>query len=778
VTGLSISADQLALEREMADLGLERYRSTNDRALSMGRFTVTTPGRKLVTGAVERTAPEVIAWMKAAAEKPGPRAQALRILEELDPYSACAVAMQTIVDCAAMGLQRASTINKVATMLADELILSSLRKDHHPLFERLNTNKVPNYQRSRVAGRWAKRGLWDYKRPPRPDQVQAALVLTELCLEHAGMFRVESGVNGKRTVMFILLTEETMKWIGRCHDANEMLSPVYLPMIQEPADWGPDQPGGYRSDLARRKPLCRVQRKGHVEMLQHAEMPDVYRAVNALQAVPWRVNPTVYEVARELWDGNAQVAGLPDRDAPEFPERPADDTPELRQWKQSKAAALEKFDDEGSSRLRHTRTIGLAQRFLGKTIYYPHFLDFRGRVYPTPHWLNHQGPDFARGLMSFDRSSRVERGSPEAERWVEYGEDLFGDTIPEGLVEATFEDPLACLAWGRAKKPWQFLGWALDHGAWLDDEGHPIRTVVHADGSNNGLQLYALLLRDSELAAMTNVTPGEKQDIYQRIADAAWAKVLADPDDVPRKWRALLPKGLPRDAVKRLVMAAPYGIRKHTAVKYLRHWLLAYQEEVAQFPWGKDSYAPCIYLAELVWAEVQATIQVANGCMDWLRDVADRAGAVRWTSPSGFPTAQDYPKDTRKQVKAVVADSVKHVRYREDLGLTCRRQQLDGLPPNFIHSLDSAALMLTVCRAVDEGINDFAMIHDSYGFAAGDAVRGGQVLRQVFSEMFSGNLLEDFRQEVSLFSGTELPPPPEQGDLDPSLVLESKHFFN
>ncbi len=34
-------------------------------------------------------------------------------------------------------------------------------------------------------------------------------------------------------------------------------------------------------------------------------------------------------------------------------------------------------------------------------IYFPHNVDFRGRLYPIPPHLNHMGADIARGLLEF-----------------------------------------------------------------------------------------------------------------------------------------------------------------------------------------------------------------------------------------------------------------------------------------------------------------------------------------------------------------------------------------
>jgi DNA-directed RNA polymerase len=776
---LSISSDQLALESEMAKRGVDRYRSSVNESASKGRVSITGPGRQLVADSVGGLAKALTKWMKAAKESPGMRVGALKLLDQLRAPDIAAIAVQSMLDASVKAKKRSTTICDIATLLRDEATLKELKRQHAPLFRRLQGFQVPRHMRTTVANRWRKEDLWDYKVPLRTDQMQAGLVVFELAMQTTDLFRVEVLTKRNRPTYLLTLQPGVTEWMEEMHEKREALSPIYLPMVQEPGEWGVGKVGGYRSNMARRKPLCRVQRKGHVDTMRDAEMPHIYRAVNLAQETPWRVNSTVYEVARELWECNAQVAGFPDRDQPELPPKPdEEDEEQMKAWKSTKTDALERYRAEGSARLRHLRTLELAHRFSGKTFWYPHFLDFRARMYPTPAWLNNQGPDFARGLLEFARSSRVEHGSPEAERFEEYGASLYKGPIPDGLIEAVGEDPLSCLAWTKADKPWQFLAWALDAWAWREEEGHPIRVPVCADGSNNGLQIYALLMGDEALARETNVLPGPKQDLYQKVADKAWERVLRDPSDQARKWREFLPDGLPRKATKGIVMPSPYGIKKHSAAGSLRDWMLQHQLAIGERPWGHATFAPANFLNEIVWAEMQALIEPASTCMDWLRSVADACESVRWTNPAGFPITQDYPRQKPVHVRVFIADVPKTVHPNRTLHQTSEAKQRDGLPPNFVHSLDSAALMLTMGRCADRGVRDFAMVHDSYGCPAGDAVTMAQALRETFAEMFQENLLETFHREVSHYAGgADIPEPPARRGLDPSVVLQSKHFF-
>ena len=115
-----------------------------------------------------------------------------------------------------------------------------------------------------------------------------------------------------------------------------------------------------------------------------------------------------------------------------------------------------------------------------------------------------------------------------------------------------------------------------------------------------------------------------------------------------------------------------------------------------------------------------------------------------------------------------------------------KAKQKSAISPNYVHSLDAAALMRTVCCCADEGILSFAMIHDSYGTHAADSERLAAILRTTFVGMFGGgaNMLELWSREVMapvpaavLQKLDGLPAIPAFGELDVEAVKRSLFFF-
>jgi DNA-directed RNA polymerase len=84
-------------------------------------------------------------------------------------------------------------------------------------------------------------------------------------------------------------------------------------------------------------------------------------------------------------------------------------------------------------------------------------------------------------------------------------------------------------------------------------------------------------------------------------------------------------------------------------------------------------------------------------------------------------------------------------------------------------------------KANRQGVKNFAMVHDSYGCLATETSKMCSILREVFVDMYKGDVLEKFRDEIMPILNNEnqkkVPPLPEKGDLDINLVLESDYFF-
>ena len=181
---------------------------------------------------------------------------------------------------------------------------------------------------------------------------------------------------------------------------------------------------------------------------------------------------------------------------------------------------------------------------------------------------------------------------------------------------------------------------------------------------------------------------------------------------------------------------------------------------------------------------MEETLSGAMKAMDWFKEVAqvccDNDIPIRWTTPVGFPVKQRYTKWNSKVVKTRIGDKVRQHNLRVETDKLDFRKMTNGLSPNFVHSLDSAAMCATVNIAKTHGVSSFAMVHDSFATTSADSSTLSGSIRAAYASMFSSDLLAEFRDEVQAYlpAGVTLPDLPEYGDLNVNLLLESDYFFN
>ena len=73
---------------------------------------------------------------------------------------------------------------------------------------------------------------------------------------------------------------------------------------------------------------------------------------------------------------------------------------------------------------------------------------------------------------------------------------------------------------------------------------------------------------------------------------------------------------------------------------------------------------------------------------------------------------------------------------------------VNGIAPNFIHSLDATLLAHTVLKLKEDGCTDFHLIHDSYGVPVTHVANVNKRVREAYIELFKSNTLQQFVNQV------------------------------
>jgi DNA-directed RNA polymerase len=156
------------------------------------------------------------------------------------------------------------------------------------------------------------------------------------------------------------------------------------------------------------------------------------------------------------------------------------------------------------------------------------------------------------------------------------------------------------------------------------------------------------------------------------------------------------------------------------------------------------------YMAAHIMKAVTETVKAAAAAMEWLQKVAGILARhnipVRWVTPLGLPVENAYFKPNTKRVQTTLWNRALSVPttytpqvtvgYTKEL---LEHKQRNSIAPNFVHSLDSAHLMQVVLNSVDNGINDFLLIHDSFAALPNQMPKFNALIREAFVELYENN---------------------------------------
>ncbi|NPU64622.1 T3/T7 RNA polymerase [Bradyrhizobium sp. 83012] len=803
------------LELAAKDRGAQRVRKQVETAKRKGLGADTPGGVALVKRAIEPLSKVIQQSLDdAASGKAGRRHVAMKTLSQLPAELSAYFTTREVISAAIEQAGLTATAIKIGASLEEELRLAAFDKQAPALY-----GTIMRQLKERGAGAGHARRVFVYAANKdnanielpsisKTEKMHIGVRLIEMLIEATSFVEIVTVRFGQKTKSIIRPTDHVMKWLEDRNLRAELMAPAYAPMVVPPVDWTGLSGGGYISDHLRPLPLVKAcSKKQHRELLERADLSRVMEALNAIQRTPWKINRRVLEVMSSLWEQGSEIA-LPRREDQHIPPKPpghvvhvdrevawANVPPEAKKaWMAAARSTHENNAASRGKRLSLSQIIRTAEDLRDEgAIYFPHQLDFRGRAYAVPVGLNPQGSDHAKALLTFAEGKPITNA--RAAGWLAinganlYGFDKadFDDRIGwveerQELILRTADEPLADLWWTEADKPWCFLAWVFEYAAFLrEGYGFVSSLPVSADGSCNGLQHFSAMLRDPVGGAAVNLLPGPlPADIYQRVADRVIEKLREEQEDW--KARGWIDFGIDRKLTKRPVMVLPYGGTFKSCMDYVRAAVREKIKDGKENPFGDEIGEATTMLSRHVWSSISDVVVAARVAMDWLQKcarIATKHGVpISWTTPSGFPAFQSYMDLTQRRVKTRLQGSLVFLSVLEDSDTINGSKQALAISPNFVHSLDAAAMMETILMCIDNGITQFAMIHDSYGTVAADMEKLAACLRHAFVDMYRDNhVLQQFLDGLPEQVRAECPPVPPMGSLDIAQVIESDFFF-
>jgi DNA-directed RNA polymerase, mitochondrial len=437
----------------------------------------------------------------------------------------------------------------------------------------------------------------------------------------------------------------------------------------------------------------------------------------------------------------------------------------------------------------------IAKSYLDETFYLPHNVDFRGRAYPIPPYLNQMGADNCRGLLLFDKGREL---GEEGLRWLKiHLSNVFGydkaslsdrAQFPMDHLDDIYDSvrkPLDGKKWWlTAEDPWQCLATCFELTRALespDPTKFVSRLPVHQDGSCNGLQHYAALGGDIAGARQVNLEPGDKPaDVYSGVCELVKAEITEEATK-GNALAKLLDGKVTRKVVKQTVMTNVYGVTFLGAIRQVRKQV---EDLIPEVSAAGVAGTASTYIARKIFKGLGTLFTGAHDIQYWLGDCANRISSsispaqlekiynevyntskkapklraqrkkekankdnlesaifrspVIWTTPLKLPVVQPYRVNKGQQIHTNLQSiSLSQPSVADSVH---KRKQLQAFPPNFIHSLDATHMILSALKANEMGLS-FAAVHDSFWTHAADVNKLNELLRDAFIRMHSDDII-------------------------------------
>jgi DNA-directed RNA polymerase len=291
------------------------------------------------------------------------------------------------------------------------------------------------------------------------------------------------------------------------------------------------------------------------------------------------------------------------------------------------------------------------------------------------------------------------------------------------------------------------------------------------------------MMRDEVGGKATNLIDDEKpNDVYAIVAQRVIEKLKLRTDELSKKWLAY---GIDRKICKKPVMCLPYSLTRYSCRMYLaEHVNQQLNERNISHNFGDDLFEATRYLTPIVWESIYETIQGARDIMKFLKTVSSLVSSenlpINWTTPLNFPVQMACYSMQSKRVKTKMGESILMLSYQQETQKIDKRKTSQSICANFIHSLDASVLQLAVVKAHQAGIDNFSVIHDSFGVVAPDTQIMAKAIRDSFCEIYSKDVLKNWADEMfamlSAKNQRKFPTIPSKGNLDLEAVKNSKFF--
>jgi len=611
---------------------------------------------------------------------------------------------------------------------------------------------------------------------------------------------------GRKTAV-LRYTDEAFKLILRSRESIALSYRKYPIFILPPVSWS--QLGGslgYYTEKLYKGNAIKMRGRNRKMLLKYTDEKPMTRyldVLNRMGATKWRINKRVYNVMKEIMDNNIVdhesqkknpylVGGLPFNRAQQasdyinvyeygtvheegkyagLPE----DKEAYKKWYKATEIQKEVILINRSKAISLNLAMIDAKTYVNEPeIYFSYQADSRGRFYPVQQHLNPQSKGEIKALLEFGDGVPIENA--EQLRWFKiFGANCYGADkeeypdrvrIIDGMlvrIKLIANDPIRYREhWKDADDPFKFLAWCFEYRDYLNDpEEFRSHLSIGLDATCSGVQIYSGLLRDKDGARSVNVIGQTREDVYARVADKVnhylltgdyvksitFKKKDGTVNDSPTIAEADSMKGkITRKLTKPNTMTLPYNVSSYGMYEQNME-LLNEIEAKGDIPWRGDKWVLARLLTELNNRAILATVKGARVGQEFLKavtkEIVKKGGYIFYTTPIiGFPVLHKVNKMKSTRLSTELGQ-LSIAEYTNEIH---NAKMINGIAPNYVHSLDQTLVCLTVeympeCRA-------FHIVHDDYGVPINQIEQLNVGVRRAFVDLFETDPLLQFIRQV------------------------------
>jgi len=252
--------EQIELEHRMVQSGIDRYNKQIKQLSDKKLESKTKHGRTIVAGICDKVSQELASDLEKSKKL---RNNKLKLLNGCNTRQVAYLALITLVDTISKGIPLVATASNIGKQIETQFRLDKwLETDRETATNLINmankkSDKGFEHKRHGLNFKMNKDGV-DIPLWVNSDRINIGVRMIDIIIRTTGIVYVKKEHYKRKTVSYVVATEDTLKWVKGFNDTHETNLPRYAPCIIEPKDWDSFWGGGYHSTFVNEKPFLRV----------------------------------------------------------------------------------------------------------------------------------------------------------------------------------------------------------------------------------------------------------------------------------------------------------------------------------------------------------------------------------------------------------------------------------------------------------------------------------------------------------------------------------------